>query len=134
MGKSPAKVYATKPADEGALDDKALRAALTVRSRRRVSSDNVLSVDGVAWELDQGYLAGQLVAVAQCFAAPDEPPWVEHEGKRLLLRPVDPIKNARRKRPPRGGPIVPRPKRPVDFDPTKTLLDADTEDPKGGPQ
>jgi transposase InsO family protein len=135
MGKSPAKLYATKPADEGAIGDKALRDALTVRNRRRVSSDNVLSVDGVAWELDQGYLAGQVVAVAHCFAAPDEPPWVEHEGKRLQLRPVDPTKNARRKRPPRGGPVVTRPKRPVDFDPTKTLIDSeDTEDPKGGLQ
>ena len=61
MGKSPAKVYATKPAGEGAIDENTLRAALTVRSRRRVSSDNVLSLDGIAWELDPGYLARQIV-------------------------------------------------------------------------
>jgi len=128
MGKSPAKVYATKPVGEGAIDENALRAALTVRSRRRVSSDNVLSLDGVAWELDQGYLAGQVVPVVQCFAAPDEPPWVEHESKRLQLRPVDPIKNARRKRPPRGGPVAPKPKRPVDFNPTRTLMQGEDSD------
>ncbi|XXU36171.1 integrase core domain-containing protein [Sorangium sp. So ce1000] len=83
MGKSPAKLYAQKPAGEGAVEERALRAALTERSRRRVSSDNVLSIDGEAWELDQGYLAGQLVTVAHCHVAPDATPWVEHEGKRL---------------------------------------------------
>ncbi len=90
LGKSPAKLYAARPAGEGAVDEKALRLALTERSRRRVSGDNVVSIDGIAWQLDQGYLAGQIVTVAQCFVAPGEPPWVEHEGKRLVLHPVDP--------------------------------------------
>ena len=100
LGKSPAKVYATARRRR-ALDEAALRDALTERTRRRVSTDNVISIDGVAWELDQGFLAGQLVTVARCLVKPDEPPWVEHEGKRLVLRAVDPVKNARRKRPPR---------------------------------
>jgi putative transposase len=127
LGKSPAKVYAARPAGEGAVDDKVLRAALTERSRRRVSNDNIVSIDGVLYELDQGYLAGQLVTVAQCFVAPPEPPWVEHEGKRLPLHPVDPESNARRRRPPRGGPAPARPTRPVDFHPTRTLVrDEDT--------
>jgi putative transposase len=121
MGKSPAKVYAARPAGEGAVDDKALRVALTERSRRRVSGDNIVSVDGVAWQLDQGYLAGQIVTVGRCFVAPHEPPWVEHEGKRLVLHPVDPESNARRKRPPRGGAAADKPTRPVDFNPTRTL-------------
>ncbi|XXS69243.1 hypothetical protein WMF43_37375 [Sorangium sp. So ce131] len=90
MGKSPAKVYAQKPAGEGAIDETRLRTALTVRSRRRLSADNVLSLDGKAWELDQGFLAGQLVTVAHCFAAAEAAPWVEHEGKRLTLRPSIP--------------------------------------------
>ena len=121
MGKSPVKVYAARPAGEGVLDEKALRDALTERTRRRVSGDNVVSVDGVLWELDQGYLAGQVVTVARCFVAPSEPPWVEHEGKRLVLHPVDPERNARRKRPPRGGPPAEKPTRPVDFNPTRSL-------------
>jgi hypothetical protein len=131
LGKSPATAYATKPVGQGAVDEKALRAALTDKSRRRVSADNVLSLDGHAWELDQGYLAGQLVTVARCFVAPDEPPWVEHEGKRLLLRPLDPIKNARRKRPPRKGPGDTTPVRSVDFDPTKVLAQGDDEGSRG---
>jgi transposase InsO family protein len=121
MGKTPAKVYAARPADEGAVDEGALRVALTERTRRRVSNDNVVSVDGVAWQLDQGYLAGQVVTVARCFVAPSEAPWVEHEGKRLRLHPVDPEANARRKRAPRGGPAQAKPTRPVDFNPARTL-------------
>jgi putative transposase len=121
LGKSPGKVYAARPTGEGAVDEKALRAALTERTRRRVSGDNIVSVDGVVWQLDQGYLAGQVVSVARCFVAPSEPPWVEHEGKRLLLHPVDPQRNARRKRPPCGGPAADKPTRPVDFNPARTL-------------
>ena len=121
LGKSPAQVYAARPAGDSAVDEKALRGALTERTRRRVSGDNIVSVDGIAWQLDQGYLAGQIVSVARCFIVPDEPPWVEHEGKRLVLHPVDPQRNARRKRPPCGGPAAARPTRPVDFNPARTL-------------
>ncbi|WP_438009347.1 DDE-type integrase/transposase/recombinase [Sorangium sp. So ce321] len=121
LGKSPAQVYAVRPAGDSAVDEKALRSALTERTRRRVSGDNIVSVDGIAWQLDQGYLAGQVVSVARCFIASDEPPWVEHEGKRLVLHPVDPQRNARRKRPPCGGPAADRPTRPVDFNPARTL-------------
>ncbi|MGK3988338.1 DDE-type integrase/transposase/recombinase [Sorangium sp. So ce136] len=120
LGKSPAQVYAARPAGDSAVDEKALRSALTERTRRRVSGDNIVSVDGITWQLDQGYLAGQIVSVARCFVASDEPPWVEHEGKRLVLHPVDPQRNARRKRPPCGGPAD-KPTRPVDFNPARTL-------------
>jgi transposase InsO family protein len=122
LGKTPAKVYAARPVGEAAVDEKALRVALTERTRRRVSGDNIVSVDGVLWQLDQGYLAGQVVPVAQCFVVPGEPPWVEHEGKRLVLHPVDPQSNARRKRPPGGGPAADKPTRVVDFNPARTLV------------
>jgi transposase InsO family protein len=123
LGKSPASVYATRAAGERRVDEAALRAALTLRSRRRVTNDNIVSLDGVAWELDQGFLAGQIVTVAHCFLAPAERPWVEHEGKRLPLHPLDPAKNARRKRPLAKGPAAPKPERPVDFDPVRPLLE-----------
>jgi putative transposase len=122
LGKSPAKVYATRDEGQGAIDEAALRVALTERTRRHVSSDNVLSFDGVAYELDQGFLAGKNVTVAQCFVTPDEPPWVEHEGKRLVLRVLDPVKNARRTRPPRVE--GEKPTRRTGFDPIKALLNA----------
>ncbi len=122
LGKSPAKVYATRGVGEGAIDEAAFRVALTERTRRHVSGDNVISFDGIADGLDQGLLAGKNVIVAQCFATPDEPPWVEHEGKRLVLRVLDPIKNARRKRPPRVENA--RPTRSTGFDPPAALLGA----------
>lgn len=136
LGKTPARVYAARPAGEGTVDETQLRVALTVRSRRRVSGDNIVSLDGVLWQLDQGYLAGQIVSVAQCFVAPGEAPWVEHEGKQLLLHPVDPLKNARRKRPPRGGPAADKPTRPVDFHPVRALVrgDGNKDDATGGGQ
>lgn len=121
VGKTPAKVYAQRRPGEGLVSEEALRTALTEQTRRRVSGDNIVSVDGTAWQLDQGFLAGQLVTVARCFVAPSEPPWVEHEGKRLVLHPVDPQLNARRKRPARGGPAAQRPGRDVDFNPTRAL-------------
>ncbi len=122
FGKSPAKVYATRPEGRGPVDEATLRTALTIRSRRRVSNDNVLTLDGFAWELDQGFLAGQIVTVAHCFSTPNERPWVEHEGKRLALHPLDPVKNARRKRAHVRGPAPDKPPRPVDFVPNRALL------------
>ena len=135
LGKSPAKVYATRGVGEGAIDEAAFRVALTERTRRHVSSDNVISFDGVAYELDQGFLAGKNVTVAQCFVMPDETPWVEYEGKRFVLRVLDPVKNARRKRPPHVADTPPT--RRTGFDPTKALLRAPKkEDPssEGGAQ
>ena len=98
LGRSPAKVYeaAERPADP--VDETMLRNALTVRVRRRVRRDSTLPLDGADWETDQGFLAGRLVTVARCLVESSEPPCIEHEGKRLLLRIVDPVRNARRKR------------------------------------
>jgi transposase InsO family protein len=122
MGRSPAVVYETaeRPADP--VDETMLRNALTVRVRRRVRRDSTLPLDGADWETDQGFLAGRLVTVARCLVESHEPPWIDHEGKRLLLRPVDPVHNARRKR---AVARVPRdqPATAVVFDPPKALLD-----------
>lgn len=83
LGRAPAATWnsANHPVD--ALDEAKLRAALTVHERRRVRRDTTLSIDGVVWELDQGYLAGRIVTVGRCLTDVDVPPWVEHEGKRL---------------------------------------------------
>jgi len=124
LGKTPASVYATR--DAKVIDESTLRNALTIRNRRRVSNDSVLSFDGTSWELDQSYLAGQTVMVAHCFATPGEPPWVEHEGKRYVLRPLDAVKNSARKRAQRAEAKEDKPMRVVEFDPVKALWE--TED------
>lgn len=127
VGKSPAKAYAQKPEGAGRLDETTLRQAMTVRSRRRVSNDNIVSFGGVCWELDQGYLAGKTVTVAHCIAVPDQLPWVEQEGKRLLLHRLDRIGNGKGERASSHGPTA-SPKAPsVDFDPMRALLEDDGE-------
>lgn len=123
MGRSPATVYATMPAGEAVVSEQDLRKALTVTCRRRVSRDNVITVDGVAWELDQGYLAGKMVTVGHCLVDRASAPWVEHDGKRLVLHPCHPVVNSKRKRPERGGPAERKLSREVHFDPTQALVD-----------
>ena len=124
LGRSPARVYETAERPVDRLDEHRLRAALTVRVRRRVRRDTTLPLEGTDWELDQGFLAGHLVTVARCLVDMNEAPWVEHEGKTLPLHPVAPAKNAHRKRPPRGRPhAVEASPQVVPFDPPSALLD-----------
>jgi hypothetical protein len=120
LGRSPATVYETSDRPADPIDETLLRNALTVRVRRRVRRDSTLPLDGDDWEVDHGFLAGRLVTVARCLVELADPPWIEHEGKRLLLRKVDPVRNFRRKRAPitRGETDT-----IVVFDPPKALLD-----------
>jgi transposase InsO family protein len=123
LGRSPASVWKNgeRPAD--ALDEQRLRAALTVTERRRVRRDTTVSIDGVDWQLDQGYLAGRIVTVGRCLIDSSIAPWVEHEGKRLDLRSVDPVQNARTKRQPRRPGITAPTTKTIPFDPPRALLD-----------
>jgi hypothetical protein len=113
-------VYEPAVAGREPLDEARLRTALTVRVRRRVRRDSTVPLDGVDYELAQGFLGGRLVTVARCLVDLAEPPWVEHEGRSLPLQPVDPTRNAHRAR-------TRRPDRTtvntVAFDPPRALLD-----------
>lgn len=125
MGRCPSAVWAS--AEERLLDpvdEQRLRDALTVRERRRVRRDTTLSIEGAEFELDQGFLAGQLITAAWCPI--DEPlaPWAELHGKRYPLHPVDRLANARRKRPPRRPEGDAAPSRATGFDPNRSLLEA----------
>lgn len=127
MGKTPAAVYA--PYRGQPVPDEMLYEALLVHGRRRVRRDGTVSIAGTDFELQQGYLAGQVVTIARSLLDPTRLPWVEHEGQRLPLRPVDPQKNAKRRRPTTtqrtGIDAVP-------FDPAAALLaKALRGDPKG---
>jgi putative transposase len=125
MGRSPGIVWAeaeaNRPVDH--ITEEQLRTALTVRERRRVRRDTTVSIGGSQWELSQGFLAGRIVTVARSLLHPADPPWVEHDDKRLVLYPVDPVANARRKRPPRRPDAPAKPNKPVAFDPPSALLD-----------
>ncbi len=123
MGNCPRRVFdhgmQSRPKDAAHfISEEQLREALTVRGRRRVSRDNVISVQGQSFQTDRGFLAGRLVTVASCLLG--GPPWVEHDGSRFVLCPVDPKHNATRSRPTQQ-PGSPKPR--VPFDPPKAQLD-----------
>jgi len=120
MGKAPEAVF-TATARPDDFDEKRLRDALTVHVRRRVRGDSTVPMDGDDWETDQGFLARRLVTVSRCMVDPAEPPWIEHEGVRHALRPVDPRKNAHRKRAPLCLDKPHEARTP--FDPPTALLD-----------
>lgn len=117
LGRAPATVFAE--GDKVLAGEDELRAALTVRCRRRVRRDSVVSVGGTEYEVPLGYLAGQLVTVATSLFD-GQSPVIEHEGKRIALHPVDPIANGHRRRPARR-PLPERPTGPVDFEPRRAL-------------
>ncbi len=123
LGRSPTSVWQADARTVDDLDEARLRQALTVTERRRVRRDTTLSIDGVVWQLDQGYLAGRIVSVGRCLADPSVAPWVEHEGKRLDLHPVDVIKNAKTGRQPRRPGVVAPTAKTIPFDPPRALLD-----------
>jgi hypothetical protein len=117
MARAPDAVWAERELD--CIDEAKLSAAMTAHGRRRVRKDGTLSVGGVDWETDQGFLAGKLVRIERNLAEPTEPPVVVHEGQRRPLRFVDPVANGRRRRS-----FTPKPGiDAVAFDPTETLLD-----------
>jgi putative transposase len=92
LGGLPGKVWRADPGGR-AVDEDALRQALTVRVRRCVRKDSTLDVEGTTYQLDQGFLASRLVTVA--YAVVDRPlaPWVEADDKTYPLREVDAVAN-----------------------------------------
>jgi putative transposase len=127
LGRAPAAVWTEAANDRSAdeLDEKKLRAALTVHERRRVRRDTTVSVDGDVYELEHGFLAGRVVTVGYCIIDEPRRPWVEFEGKRLALHHVNPVNNASRPRPPRrpeNEQHAPRPKGATTFRPNEVLL------------
>ena len=114
MGETPADRWAAKKTRT--VTDEELAAALTEKSRRRVSKDGVISIEGKRYELRQGFLAGHLVEVHSCLVEGlPSLVRVQHDGRSYPLRPLDVNANAKTRRAPRGA--VPVAKMP--FDPFK---------------
>jgi transposase InsO family protein len=127
MGRSPESLFLSAARAPDAVDEAALRDALTVQVRRRVRRDTTVSLRGNEWEVGLGFLAGRVVTLGYCLVEPDAAPWLEHQGQRLPLQPVDALRNATRKRPlRRPEPADATPSRAVDFDPPGALLDRAT--------
>lgn len=115
FGKTPTEAWAS--ATTRPIDEPTLAAALTTTVRRRVRKDGTLDVRGQSWQLDESFLAGVVVTIAVDIAG-SAAPIVEHDGRRYVLRAVDPVAAGKRKRKP---PVPPAPT--VPFDPAGALLD-----------
>jgi transposase InsO family protein len=111
-GDTPSMTWASRKTRLCPDDD--LRRALTIRSRRRVSKDCVVGVDGRLFEVRQGFLAGRLVDVEACLVEGLAPvARVSHDGQSYELKPLDARANAHTRRPARTPPKPPT----VPFDP-----------------
>ena len=119
MGAAPAEVFRDqRPDGHTPCGEEALSRAFVARDERRVKADSTLSFEGQLFEVDQRFLCGRTVEV--CFSVLDggEDPWIAYDGQRFELHPVDPRRNARRRRTPadHSGDKT-------DFDPTGAMLD-----------
>ena len=116
VGDTPAGRWAAKKTR--CVTDDQLTVALTQCSRRLVSRDGVISVDGTRYELRQGFLAGRRVEVHSCLVSGLDPVVrVQHDGHVYPLRLLDVQLNARSGRPQRlSTPIAKMP-----FDPFKPI-------------
>lgn len=119
-GAAPREVFRREaPTTRDLLTEEKLEAAFTVRETRRVSKDGVLSVGGVLWEVDNGFLDGCKVTVARSLLTKNRPPWVEVEDAIYPLHPLDPIANGRQTRTPekKASKVL-----DVPFDPASAFL------------
>ena len=106
FGDTPGLVWGGRQTHLVSLE--ALQRALTVREQRNVSKDGVVSLDGQLFELRQSFLAGRRLRV--CYSLVEElqaEAWVEHDGHRYPLHPLDRRLNGRTPRAPRSAPKPP---------------------------
>ena len=88
FGDTPAQVWGSRQLH--LVSEEQLRQALTVRERRLVSRDGVVQLEGRLFEVRQGFLAGRRLYV--CHSLVEDLPaeaWVEHDGHRYPLQPLD---------------------------------------------
>lgn len=76
-------------------DQQELRSRFLVTETRRVSSDNVVSVDGVSYEVPRGHARDTIELRRQTL---DGSLWAPHEGRLVQLHPVDLAHNAQDRR------------------------------------
>jgi len=74
------------------LDDSELRRKFEVWLERRVSTDHVVMIDSVAYEMPRGYAGGKVTLRRRLL---DSSIGFLHEGKLIDIRPVDLASNAR---------------------------------------
>lgn len=109
FGDTPAMVWASR--QTRLVSEEALSRALTVRERRLVSRDGVVRLEGQLFELRQSFLAGRRLSVCYCLVKGlPAAAWVEYDGQRYPLQPLDKQLNGqtRRASPPPPPPVTTR--------------------------
>ena len=118
MGDHPARVLGG--ATGRPVSESEARAALMIESRRRVRTDSTLSLGGQLYQVTERFLGGRVVAVRISLLDQKPEPYVELDGRRYALEPVDTRLNAATPRK-----VEPTAKRPTtDFDPNAARLAA----------
>lgn len=84
-------------------DEEQLRRRFFVTHSRRVSADNVVSLDSVAYELPRGHAHCSVQLHRQTL---DGSIWLPHDGKLVELHPVDLARNAEDRRAALGSPAA----------------------------
>jgi hypothetical protein len=120
LGRTPASAYGVTERIPTRVAADELRTALTVREPRRIRRDTTFLLDGVTYELEQGYLAGRTLTVGHCWLDEPRKPWVEVDGRTFFAHPTDAVANAHRPRPPRREGAPPAAAPPA-FDPSAAL-------------
>jgi putative transposase len=118
LGQSPESAWSTRVSRP--TSEQELTKAFTVRATRRIAGDGTLSIGGILWESNHGFLARRKVTIGRSLLEPNTPPWVEHEGRNLQLSHVDVIANSLRKRQATARPTGPG--IDIAFDPVGVLL------------
>lgn len=97
-GDTPAMVWGYRKTK--LLSDDQIARAMTIRTRRRVSRDGVVSIDGSLFEVSQQFLAGHNVEVSSCLVPGlTRVARVHYQGGSFELKPLDPKANATARRP-----------------------------------
>ena len=123
MGKAPKEVFDERVEEREPIGETELQSAFVERQYREVRSDSTLDFEGDAFEVDQRFLCSRKVQVCRALLSADTDPWIECEGRRFQMHPVDRTANASRKRmaaPEEDGSTESASS--VDFDPTTTAL------------
>lgn len=96
MGRSPEEVWADRELEQ--VTEIQLSEALMANGRRRVRTDGTVSVGGIDWEVEQGFLSGKLVCIERNLSEPTQAPFVLYDGRRHVLKRVDPKANGATRR------------------------------------
>ncbi|MFB6351722.1 MAG: helix-turn-helix domain-containing protein [Bradymonadaceae bacterium] len=122
MGRAPMAVFDEQTEEVERPGEDRLQEVFQERHERDVRRDSTLQFEGTTWEVDQRFLCSRTVQVCRPLLDDGADPWVECEGRRFEMHPVDPKRNAERSRRKPDDGDDDHDAEPVDFDPNAVNL------------